>query len=70
MKSAGYSTFAFSLDIDFDRSFVEHVTCGRYKLAYNPLAKANVFKAEFTFSVRLGYEHCVFFSKLSGTRLK
>ena len=62
--------FAFSLDIDIDRSLAQHITCGRYELTNNPLTEANVFKAEFTFRVRLGYEHCVFFSKLCGVRLK
>ena len=62
--------FAFGLDIHFDRSLVENVTCSRNELTNNPLAKANVFKAEFTFRVRLGYKNCCLFSKLGGTRLK
>ena len=62
--------FAFGLDIHFDRSLVENVTCSRNELTNNPLTKANVFKAEFTFRVRLGYKNCCLFSKLGGTRLK
>ena len=62
--------FAFSLDIYLDRSLVEYVTCSRNELTNNPLTKANVFKAEFTFRVRLGYKNCCLFSKLGGTRLK
>ena len=62
--------FAFGLDIHLDRSLVEYVTCSRNELTNNPLTKANVFKAEFTFRVRLGYKNCCLFSKLGGTRLK
>ena len=59
--------FAVLGDFYLDRSFIEHIPGRRLQLTDDPFPVPDVFKAELTSAVRLGYTHGSFLGKFRFT---